>query len=263
MSSGLTLIDHPVSSFGQKVRIALREKQIPFNFEPLPTVASPQPDPKFAAANPRLEVPVLIDGDLKIFDSTIILNYLEDKWPDQVPLFPRDAAGRAKARMIEDVCDTHYEAINWGLGELVWMGRADGSLAEGLKSTAAKQIDEIFVWLEGQLGDQPYFGGNKHGWADLAIIPFVYRSSYFGVGPSDGSPMGSWFARMKQISSVSQTLAEFDAAAPGMAQMALDFKSGKRVREYRDHRLEWMVKSGGIDIVTAGMRDGNIRFSWP
>ncbi|MBU6271320.1 MAG: hypothetical protein KGQ67_08465 [Betaproteobacteria bacterium] len=34
-------------------------------------------------------------------------------------------------------------------------------------------------------------------------------------------------------------------------------------REYRDHRLEWMIKSGGIEVVLAGLRDGNIRFTWP
>ena len=39
--------------------------------------------------------------------------------------------------------------------------------------------------------------------------------------------------------------------------------TGARRREYRDHRLEWMVKSGGIDIVLAGLRDNNIRFPWP
>ncbi|BFL63698.1 hypothetical protein SKB0092_17760 [Roseomonas mucosa] len=34
-------------------------------------------------------------------------------------------------------------------------------------------------------------------------------------------------------------------------------------REYRDHRLDWMIRSGGIEVVLAGLRDNNIRFSWP
>jgi hypothetical protein len=41
------------------------------------------------------------------------------------------------------------------------------------------------------------------------------------------------------------------------------YASGERRREYRDHRLEWMVKSGGIDVVLAGLRDNTIRFPWP
>lgn len=41
------------------------------------------------------------------------------------------------------------------------------------------------------------------------------------------------------------------------------YTTGERRREYRDHRLEWMVKSGGIEVVLAGLRDGNIRFPRP
>lgn len=48
-----------------------------------------------------------------------------------------------------------------------------------------------------------------------------------------------------------------------MATAAERLMSGGRRREYRDHRLEWMVKSGGIEVVLAGLRDDNIRFSWP
>lgn len=45
--------------------------------------------------------------------------------------------------------------------------------------------------------------------------------------------------------------------------MADAFKKGLMRREYRDHRLEWMVKSGGIAIVLEGLERQNIRFSWP
>jgi glutathione S-transferase/RNA polymerase-associated protein len=38
-------------------------------------------------------------------------------------------------------------------------------------------------------------------------------------------------------------------------------ESGMFKREYRDHRLEWMLRSGGVDIVLEGMRKGNVRFS--
>jgi len=48
-----------------------------------------------------------------------------------------------------------------------------------------------------------------------------------------------------------------------MTNMADAYVGGARRREYRDHRLEWMVKSGGIDVVLAGIRDRNIRFGWP
>lgn len=263
MPSNLILIDHPVSSYSQKVRIALREKRIPFIIQPPPSLATAQPDPAFAKVNPRLEVPLLYDGDIAIFDSTIILHYLEEKWPDQVPLLPRSPAARAEARIIEDICDTHYEAINWGLGEVVWMGRAEGALEEHLKNAAARQIKEIFSWLEEHLQYKDYFGGDCFGWTDIAVVPFFYRSSYFGIRPMDETALAKWFARVKEIPSVRETIAEFDNAVSTMTEVAPAFISGKKLREYRDHRLEWMVKSGGIDIITKGMLNKNIRFSWP
>ena len=63
--------------------------------------------------------------------------------------------------------------------------------------------------------------------------------------------------------SVAATFAEFDAAATRKGDMAGAYASGQRRREYRDHRLEWMVKSGGIEVVLAGLRDNTIRFPWP
>src|SRR5206468_2797728 len=69
-------------------------------------------DDAFAAANPRLEVPALVDGDTRVFDSTIILEYIEDRWPTP-PLLPVAPAERARVRMLEELCDTYVEPISW------------------------------------------------------------------------------------------------------------------------------------------------------
>src|SRR5882757_1280184 len=154
MSSSLTqllLYDHPVSSYAQKVRIALRTKNIPFTSVVPQGLGSGYPnatDQTFAGANPRVEVPVLVDGDVTIFDSTIILEYIEEKWPEPALLLPRsDPAARARARMIEEVCDTQYEALNWGLGEIGWFKRAEGELARKLKAEAKHQTGQLQAWL--------------------------------------------------------------------------------------------------------------------
>jgi RNA polymerase-associated protein len=62
---------------------------------------------------------------------------------------------------------------------------------------------------------------------------------------------------------VAATFAEFDLAAATMADIGGLYARGGRKREYRDHRLEWMIRSGGLDIVVAGLSDDTIRFSWP
>ena len=134
----MLLYEHPLSSYAQKVKIALREKGLDFQAVTPPALGSGNADGEFASASPRNEVPALIDGEARIFDSTIILEYLEDKFPSP-PLLPRDPAARARTRMIEEVCDTSYEAINWGLGEIRWFKRAEGAAAEKMKEMAARQ----------------------------------------------------------------------------------------------------------------------------
>lgn len=216
----------------------------------------------FAAANPRAEVPVLIDGPARVFESTVIMEYIEERWPDP-PLLPRKPETRAAARMTEDVCDTHYEAVNWGFGKVLWFRRATGEVADRLKAQAARQTRVLQDWLSERLGGADWFGGDRFGWADAAAAPMVNRSVHYGLGPPAGSPIARWHARLRERPSVAETFAEFDAAASRRSASADAYASGARWREYRDHRLEWMVKSGGIEVVLAGLRDHTIRFPWP
>ena len=258
----LVLYEHPLSSYAQKIKIALREKNLPFRAILPDDFGTGRVGGPLATANPRGEVPVLIDDGVPIFDSTIILEYVEEKWPAP-PLLPLGATSRAFARITEDVCDTQYEALNWGFGEILWFRRAQGELGEAMRVSAARQTTIIQDWLTERLGDQPWFGGARFGWADAAVGPMVNRSVHYGLGPIAGSALALWHARIRDRPSVAQTFAEFDAAAEHMAAAADLYTRGGRRREYRDHRLEWMVKSGGIDVVTNGLRDDNIRFPWP
>ncbi len=257
----MLLYEHPLSSYAQKVKIALREKGVMFTAQ-LPEDLGSGRRGSFAAMNPRMEVPVLIDGDTRIFESTVIMEYIEERWPEP-PLLPSDPGKRAFARMTEDVCDTQYEAINWGFGEVLWFRRATGTLADRLRTEALLQTRTLQAWLEERLAGEFWFGGDQFGWADAAAAPMVNRSVYYGMGPLSGSPLADWHLRVSQRPSVAATFAEFNAAATSMKDMAHAYVGGTRRREYRDHRLEWMIKSGGIDVVLAGIRDGNIRFAWP
>src|SRR5689334_11077340 len=136
----VTLYEHPLSPFAQKVKIALYEKGIPFTAT-VPDIFGGT-DQEFVTSSPRREVPSLVDGDTAVFDSTIILEYLEDKWPLPAML-PATPAERARVRMIEELCDTYYEAINWGLAEIRVFGRASGELAEQMTGRAGEQIAKM------------------------------------------------------------------------------------------------------------------------
>ena len=256
------LYEHPLSSYAQKVKIALREKGVAFTAEMPESFGTGRRDDAFSAASPRSEVPALLDGDTAIFDSTIILEYIEERWPTP-PLLPPGPADRARARMVEDVCDTQYEAINWGWGEILWFRRATGALAATMREAATRQTRVMQRWLAERLGGAPWFGGDRFGWADAAAAPVVNRSVHYGLGPEPGSALAAWHARLCSRPAVAATFAEFDAAAGRMAAAAELYTTGGRRREYRDHRLDWMIRSGGLPVVQAGLEADNIRFSWP
>jgi glutathione S-transferase len=258
----MLLYEHPLSSYAQKVKIALREKSLVFDKETPNALGSGKAAGSFAAASLRNEVPALIDGPAQIFDSTIILEYLEDKYPTP-HLLPADPVARADARMIEDVCDTLYEAVNWGLSEIRWFKRAEGAQAEEMKATAARQTAELQAWLTTKLGDKDFFNGDSFGWADLSVAPYVNRSFHYGMATPDGSPLARWRDRIRQRESVAETFKEFEAASANMGDASARVTSGQIRREYRDHRLEWMMKSGGVQIVLDGLAKNTIRFTWP
>ena len=261
----LLLFDHPLSPYAQKCRIALREKGVAFEARlPAGIGSGAGGEAAFGAASPRREVPALVDGDTRIFDSTIILEYIEEKWP-QPALLPASPAERARLRMLEEAMDTHYEPINWALGEIHFFRRATGELARALTERAAAQAARWRSWLEAQLGARPWFSGDAFGWGDLSVAPYLNGSRGFGFEPQPGSRLAEWLRRANERPSVAATAGEAAAfvsgAGGGMGQVAELVAKGLFKREYRDHRLEWMVRSGGLPIVIEGLERGNIRFT--
>ena len=106
----LRLYSGPLSMFGAKAEIAMREKGLEFELVMVPFDMQRLYDPKHPQVvriNPKRQVPVLTHGDLELFDSTQIFEYLEDLRP-QPPLWPAAAAERARARQLEHKSDEVY-----------------------------------------------------------------------------------------------------------------------------------------------------------
>jgi glutathione S-transferase len=254
----LKLFEHPLSPYVQKVKLALYEKGIEFTTE-IPDILAGG-GAEFAATNPRLEIPALVDGDVKIFDSTVILEYLEDKWPTPAML-PATPAERARVRMIEEICDTYYEAINWALYEIRVFKRATGALADTLVARAGEQIAAVNARLERELGGREWFNGGAFGWGDLAVFPAVNAAAFNGFPPPQGAGLTRWLDRVRERPSAQKVLAAAAESMAGFDMLPQLIESGHFVREYRDHRLEWMMRSGGAQIVLDGIAKRTIRFS--
>lgn len=256
----LIVYEHPLSPYAQKVKISLREKGIDFETRLPAGIGTGTTPDDFMTGNPRGEVPFLRDGDAAIFDSTVILEYIEDKWPTP-PMLPAAPLDRARVRLIEDVMDCHYEPINWGLGELNNFKRATGEVKDRIMTRAGEQIAGLHQWLERELGDRDWFNGDTFGWGDLSVVPYINGSAGMGFAPAEGSRLQAWHKRAMARGSVSKSAEEAIASVSGMQDVSGAVEAGLFKREYRDHRLEWMIKSGGLDVVLKGLEKDNIRFT--
>jgi glutathione S-transferase/RNA polymerase-associated protein len=238
----------------------MREKGIAFEALTPMGIGSGKPDARFERVSPLREVPALVDDGFSLFDSRLILEYLEDKYPDP-PLLPEDPRGRAVARRIEQVMDRHYEPLNWALSEIRYFRRATGDLAQKLEAAAAKEARGVFGWLEETLGDGEWFGGDRFGWGDLSVAPYLNGSRGFGIAPPEGTRLAAWAERANARPSVKQTAAEAAESVKAMSGVADLVATGRFRRQYRDHRLEWMIRNGGFDVIADGLRRDNIRFN--
>ena len=256
----LTLYEHPLSAYAMKAKMALLEKGLEFKAILPDGLANGTASGAFVEASPRAEIPALIDGDVQVFDSTIILEYLEDKWPTPA-LLPKEPAARARVRMIEDVMDGLYEPNNWGIMEVTRFKRASGALADRLVGFAKSNIDQLQHWLDGQLGDKPYFNGDAFGWGDIACAPYINRSAAAGYTPPAGSKLQAWLARVNQRPSVAKVIEQMQQVIANLPDFPTLLAQGKIKRQYRDHRLEWMIAGGGLSVVQEGIERGTVRFS--
>lgn len=260
------LYEHPLSPYARKVKIVLYEKGIDFervSITPLTLRESDAEYAEFAGASPRLEVPCFIDGEFRCFDSTIIVDYIDEKWPDP-PMLPPAPEARAHARMIEELCDTQIDAINWGLMEIRFFRRAEGALAEQMIARAGSQLGAVWDRLESELGRRAWFSGARFGRADASLIVHVVASNLYGFGPGERHPgLREWAARCVEVEGVKRDQAELAAFLGGDGLRAMR-KVPKIRRQYRDHRLEWMLKTGGLEIVLRGLEGESIHFvQWP
>lgn len=260
----LRLFEHPLSPYARKVKLVLYEKGVPFERVFVnPLLGREEPTfREFAAASPRLEVPCLVHDGFAVFDSTIQLDYIEECWPEP-PSLPTSPRERARVRMLEEICDTQYEAVNWGLMEVRYFQRAEGAEAKALLGSAAKQLGRLRDRLERELEASPWLNGERFGRGDAAALPHVTGSALFGL-PIEAAchpRLAAWVERCRARESVRREAEELAeslrrdlAAGPASPRMPV-------VRQYRDHRLEWMMRSGGVDVVLRGLRASTIHFS--
>jgi glutathione S-transferase len=164
----LTLISHVLCPYVQRAVISLTEKQVPFEHIDIDLAAKPR---WFTAISPLGKTPVLQVGDTAIFESAVILEYLEET--QAFPLHPGDPLRRAERRawiefgsaLLNDIAG-FYSAAD------------ETAFAQKTKALAGK-----FERLEARLGARPYFDGERFSLVDVVFGPiFRYFNAFDRIG---------------------------------------------------------------------------------
>ncbi len=195
----IKLYSGPLSMFGAKAEIAVLEKAIPCDREFVPFSLATLYEPKHpvvARVNPKKQVPVLIDGDVEIFDSTQIFEYLEELKPEPV-LWPRDRKDRARARALELRADEVFFPH-----VITLMPRARAAAGEAGVRAALAELDAHYADFDAQLGGGEYLAG-PFTYADIAFYMAQFFASFLGKPMPDAlGRLQAWRARVGKRTSV-------------------------------------------------------------
>lgn len=200
LSPQFTLYSGPLSMFGAKAQIAALEKGIDFELVMVPfdfhALYSPK-HPQVLRINPKGQVPVLVDGDLEIFDSTQIFEYLEDLQPKPA-LWPRELRARARARLLEHQSDEVYFPHVVRLMGL--QDKLDGAAARAAIDAAGRYCVDMEAQLEGR-----EFLAGAYSYADIAFYMAALFGERQGALLTAATPrLLQWRERMTQRPAVRQ-----------------------------------------------------------
>lgn len=195
----IKLYDFASSPNCQRVKVVLAEKKLNYETIAVDLRKGEQKKPEFLKLTPYGKVPVIVDGDTVLYESCIINEYLEEKYPDP-PLMPKDLAQRAKIRILIDYGLNHLDAPYQKLRMELMKDQKERNqeTIEGAK----KELSGLLQRIEQGIGAQAYLAGD-FSLLDAALIPRFLRLEGFGVLPDPSlSRLGAWLQRMKERPSV-------------------------------------------------------------
>jgi glutathione S-transferase len=174
-----------LSPFARKVLGALHLKGIDYRIDPIvPFFGSDE----FTRISPLRRIPVLIDGDVAICDSSVICEYLDEKWPEPA-LLPRAPAERARARWIQEYADSRLcDLLIWSLFDArvirpaVFGEPVDEAAVE---STLREALPPVLDHLEGLVPERGFLFG-EIGLADLSLAA-PFRNAAFACFAPDAA----------------------------------------------------------------------------
>ncbi|MDX1823530.1 MAG: glutathione S-transferase N-terminal domain-containing protein [Thiohalomonadales bacterium] len=190
----MTLFSGDTCPYCHRVRIVLAEKGI--NYELQNVNPKDTPD-DLKDLNPYNEVPTLVDRELVLYESNVIMEYLDERFPHP-PLMPVDPVSRAQLRLM-----------------LYRIERDWYSLAKQLRDktkasdTVRKELRDSLTSVSPIFEQKPFFMSDEFSLMDCAIAPLLWRLPYYGVElPPSAKPLINYAERMFDRESFKQSLTE-------------------------------------------------------
>lgn len=183
MKTPVHIVGSYSSPYVRKVLVTLHLKGIDYRIDPIVPFFG---DARFAAASPLRRVPVYIDPDVTLCDSSVICQYLEEAHPSPA-LYPAGLADRARARWIEEYADTRMgDVFIWRLfnqvaiGPAVWGRPVD---KEAVRRTIDEDIPQVMDYLESLAPEAGFLFGERLSIADLSVASFFRNASFSRYTP--------------------------------------------------------------------------------
>jgi glutathione S-transferase len=210
MSQRLRVIGNYISPYVRKVLVCLELKELDYEIDPIaPFVGNDE----FARLSPLRRIPVLIDGELVLNDSSVICQYLEDKYPTPA-IYPHDITDRAKARWLEEYADTRLaDGLTWRLFYQLAIKRH--VFHEPVNEAVVQHAREVEIpaaldYLENLLPDDGFVFGAL-SIADISIASFFRTASFVRYAIDAGRwPLMAALVAQVQVLPVFQKLATFE-----------------------------------------------------
>ena len=204
----IKLYDFPQSPNCQKVKLVLAEKELSYETVFVDLMNNAQRSADFLRLNPYGKVPVLIDEDEVIYDSTIINEYLDDEYPHP-PLMPPGSDERARARLFEDFADNSFiPQTNVLATEL---SKAADQIDQEQIQRYRSDLVRVLEFLDRHLEGKEYLV-QEFSLADVAFVPRLLVLAPLGVTvPESLTNVMAWIERLGQRPSVQKLQHELTA----------------------------------------------------
>ena len=165
------------SSWSMRPWMALRGNDIPFEETFIPLYTGAADKQRILDVSPAGKVPVLVDGDITVWDSLAIIEYLAEKFPDK-KVWPADRAARARARAIAAEMHSGFAALRNECGMNLHRPVGAVALSEEARDNVAR-VKEIWTDCLGRYGGPFLFGG--FGGVDAMYAPVVHRFRTYAI----------------------------------------------------------------------------------